>query len=158
MRKIPSTLAIGILVGSMSAQLAFAQGAPPKLTEEQAHDIGVDAYVYLYPLITMDITRRQLTNTDKGFGRGPMNVFHNVPAYPPASDKSVVRTNYDTLYSITYLDLLKEPVVVSVPDTAGRFYLLPMLDMWTDVFASPGWRTTGTQAANFHCDAARLEA
>src|ERR1700674_3248931 len=78
-----------------------------------------------------------------------MNVFSNVPAYPPASDKTVVRTNYDTLYSIAYLDLLKEPVVISVPDTAGRYYLLPMLDMWTDVFASPGWRTTGTQAGTF---------
>jgi hypothetical protein len=144
-----SIFAASIFVGAMSAQSAVAQSAAPKLTEEQAHSIGVDAYVYLYPLITMDITRRQLSNTDKGFGRGPMNAFSNVPAYPPASDKSVVRTNYDTLYSLAYLDMLKEPVVVSVPDTAGRFYLLPMLDMWTDVFASPGWRTTGTQAGNF---------
>src|SRR5436189_64834 len=110
---------------------------------------GLDVNVYFYPLITMDITRKQLTNTDKGFGRGPMNAFSNVPAYPPASDKTVVRTNYDTLYSIAYLDMLKEPVIVSVPDTAGRYYLLPMLDMWTDVFASPGWRTTGTQAGTF---------
>jgi hypothetical protein len=146
MIKTTTVLVLGLLISPVLSLAAWAQTA---VTEQEAHAIGVDAYVYLYPLITMDITRKQLTNTDKGFGRGPMNVFHNVPAYPPASDKSVVRTNYDTLYSITYLDLLKEPVVVSVPDTGGRFYILPMLDMWTDVFASAGSRTTGTQATNF---------
>ena len=117
------------------------------ITEEQAHAIGVEAYLYFYSPVTMDLTRKQLTNVEpgKGFG-GPMNVFANVPAYPSAEDRIVVRPNFDTLYSSAWLDLTKEPVVVSVPDTGGRYYLLPMLDMWTDVFASPGWRTTGTQA------------
>lgn len=119
------------------------------MTEAEAHAIGLEVYIYLYPLVTMEITRRQFTNSDAGFGRGPMNEFHNVPEYPPAADTSVVRTNYDTLYSIAYLDLSSEPMIVSAPNTDGRFYMLPMLDMWTDVFASPGWRTTGTDAVHF---------
>ncbi len=125
--------------------------ADEPLTREAANAIGVDAYVYFYPLVTMDITRKQSVNVEPGkeFGKGPMNTFVSVPAYPPADLKLVVRVNFDTLYSIAWLDLTKEAQVVSAPDTNGRFYLLPMLDMWTDVFASPGWRTTGTKAGNF---------
>src|SRR5271157_4592090 len=124
--------------------------AQPSVTEQGAYAIGVDAYVYFYPLVTMDITRKQLTNAEPGKGLGgPMNVFVNIPEYPTADMRVVVRPNFDTLYSSGWLDLTKEPMIVSVPDTGGRYYLLPMLDMWTDVFASPGWRTTGTQAGNF---------
>jgi hypothetical protein len=121
------------------------------LTEQAAHDIAVDAYLYFYSPISMDITRLQSTNIEAGkeFGKGPMNTFVNIPAYPPADMKVVVRPNFDTLYSVAWLDLTKEAQMVSVPDTNGRYYLLPMLDMWTDVFASPGWRTTGTEAGNF---------
>jgi hypothetical protein len=125
--------------------------APGSVTEEEAHAIGVDAYLYFYPIVTMDVTRKQLTNqkpSPGGIG-GPMNSFANVGAFPTADMRVVVRPNFDTLYSSGWLDLTKEPMVVSAPDTSGRYYLLPMLDMWTDVFASPGWRTTGTQAANF---------
>ena len=125
--------------------------AAETLTEDQAHAIGVDAYLYFYPLVTMELTRRQLTNQQPGPASlgGPMNRFANIPAFPSADMRAVVRPNFDTLYSSGWLDLTKEPVVVSAPDTGGRYYLLPMLDMWTDVFASPGWRTTGTAAANF---------
>ncbi|MGA2637572.1 DUF1254 domain-containing protein [Methylocella sp.] len=145
---IRATFAGSLLLTLSLAAGARAEDAAPAMTAEEAHSIGVDAYIYLYPLVTMDITRKQLTNSD-GFGRGPMNEFHNVPAYPPATDTSVVRTNYDTLYSIAYLDLSNEPMVVSAPDTDGRYFMLPMIDMWTDVFASPGSRTTGTKAAHF---------
>ena len=118
---------------------------------EQARAIGVDAYLYFYPLVSMDVTRKQSTNIAPGkeFAKGPMNMFVSVPAYPPADLKVVVRVNFDTLYSVAWLDLTQEPQIVSAPDTNGRFYLLPMLDMWTDVFASPGWRTTGTKASSF---------
>jgi len=130
--------------------VASAASAAPTVSEEEAHAIGVEAYLYLYSLVTMDLTRLQFTNVEKvdGFS-GPMNVFVNVPAYPTAEMRTVVRPNFDTLYSSAWLDLTEGPMVVSVPDTDGRYYLLPMLDMWTDVIASPGWRTTGTQMQTF---------
>ena len=143
----------GLLAAGLVAMAALSSPAvaATAVTEQEAHAIGVDAYIYLYPLVTMDLTRKQSTNIEAGkeIGKGPTNMFVNVPEYPPATFRTVVRPNFDTLYSVAWLDLVKEPMIVSVPDTGGRYYLLPMLDMWTDVFASPGWRTTGTQAGNF---------
>jgi hypothetical protein len=138
------------LLAFCSLDTARAQ-QPVSVTAQEAYEIGVEAYVYFYPLVTMDVTRRQLTNIEAGrmVGRGPMNTFVHIRAYPTAEFREVVRPNFDTLYSIVWLDLTKEPMIVSVPDTEGRYYLLPMLDMWTDVFAVPGKRTSGTKAGNF---------
>jgi hypothetical protein len=150
MSRVAGFVAICLAVPLWAGASAVAQNSAPTVTVEQARAIGVDAYIYFYPLILMDLTRKQSINGDRtDFGQGPMNTFANVPAYPPADFKGVVRSNFDTLYSIAWLDLRDGPVVVSAPNTGGRYYLLPMLDMWTDVFASPGWRTTGTQAGNF---------
>ncbi len=111
-----------------------------------AHQLGVEAYLYLYPLVTMEVTRRQMTNVEAGKmpGRAPMGQFAHIPAFPTADFKAVVRPNFDTLYSCAWLDLSGGPVIVSLPDTAGRYYVYPIYDMWTDAFAAPGWRTTGT--------------
>jgi hypothetical protein len=81
--------------------------------------------------------------------RAPVNQFAHFRSYPDANAKDVVRFNFDTLYSFAWLDLSREPIVLSVPDTGGRYYLVPILDMWTDVFAVPGSRTTQGKARNF---------
>ena len=142
---LPALLSAALACGAPSA----ARAADP-ISEQEAHSIGVQAYLYFYPLVTMDITRRQLTNVAKPEGISYADEYvrehRNIP---PADMKVVVRPNFDTLYSSAWLDLTKGPMIVSVPDTHGRYYLLPMLDMWTDVFASPGWRTTGTQAGDY---------
>lgn len=143
---------IALVVASSIAIVAHATTARSEtMSPQEAHDIAVNAYLYFYSPVTMDVTRKQLTNSPPGKDAigAPMNSFANIAAYPTADMRTVVRPNFDTLYSSAWLDLTKEPAIVSVPDTHGRYYLLPMLDMWTDVFASPGWRTTGTQAGTF---------
>jgi hypothetical protein len=96
--------ALSLVVPLALAPAAIAQAAQP-ISEAEAQAIAVDAYIYFYSLVTMDVTRRQFTNIEPGkqLGKGPMNMFNNVPVYPPADFKGVVRPNFDTLYSIAYL-------------------------------------------------------
>ncbi len=124
--------------------------APAEASIAEAAEIAVEAYLYAYPLVLMDITRRLATNVESPAGtRCPMNQFAHLRVFPDATFTDVVRPNADTLYSSLWFDVSKEPLVISVPDSGGRYYLLPMLDLWTDVFASPGKRTTGTSPQKF---------
>ncbi len=119
---------------------------------DELYAIARDAYLYAYPIVMMDVTRRQATNVANASSvnmRAPVNQFVHVRAYPAAHEKDVVRFNFDTLYSFAWLDLSEGPIVLSAPDTQGRYYLLPMLDMWTEVFAVVGSRTTGTQVGTY---------
>lgn len=118
---------------------------------EELTRIAADAYLFGFPIVLMEVTRQITTNVPAGRrpGFGPMNLFTHMQAFPPGDFKEVVRPNFDTLYSTLWFDLRDEPIVISVPDTAGRYYMLPFMDMWSDVFALVGRRTTGTAAGNY---------
>ncbi|MCD9085714.1 DUF1254 domain-containing protein [Stenotrophomonas sp. SY1] len=123
--------------------------AAASLSEQEAYAIAKDAYVYAYPAMLTYATVRKLSNFAEpkvGDAFGPPNQFHHALAYPNAEDRIVIRTNVDTLYSAAVLDLKAEPQVLSVPAT-DRYFQLPMLSLWTDVFAVPGTRTTGKNTA-----------
>lgn len=112
---------------------------------EEARQIAVDAYVYGYPLVTMEMTRRVMTNGGGLQGtQAPMGHLARVREYPSADFRNVTAPNADTLYTTAWIDVVKEPWVLSLPEADGRYYLFPMLDAWTNVFQSPGKRTTGT--------------
>lgn len=123
-----------------------------EVSESEATAIGTDAYIYGYSLVTMEITRRVMTAVpapDLKVMRSPMGQFLKARSYPDASYRDVTAPNADTLYSSAWLEVSKEPYVLSMPDMGDRYYLMPMLCGWTDVFASPGSRTAGEKAANY---------
>lgn len=115
------------------------------LTAGEARAIAEEAYVYGYPLVTMEMTRRVMTNVaEPQATRAPMGHLIRVREYPTAQFRDVTAPNADTLYTTAWVDVAKEPWVLSLPDADDRYYLFPMLSGWTDVFQVPGKRTTGT--------------
>lgn len=139
--------AICYLFVSMSIFHGLVQGQ--QVSEEEAQLIARDAYVYAYPLVLTHTTLQKLSNfaePKEGDAYGPPNRFNHARAFPNPDDKIVIRENVDTLYSAATLDLKDGPLVLSVPAT-DRFFHLPMLSLWTDVFAVPGTRTTGKNVA-----------
>ena len=136
---------IGLLIAGCGTASALAQS----VSVQEAVDIATDAYVYGYSLVTTDVTRIQMTNTDKVEGlRGPAGQFINVKRYPPGDYRGVSAPNADTLYSAAWIDL-SEPQVFSHPDMGKRYFLFPMYDLWMSIIQSPGSRTTGGKAGNF---------
>jgi hypothetical protein len=111
---------------------------------------GLEAYVYGFPLVVMDLTREQMTSVPQaGEFFAPVNQFAVMTKYPDASFKVIPRTGLDTLFATAWVDVGPEPMVLSVPDTGGRYYVIALFDLWSDVFASIGKRTTGTKAGNY---------
>lgn len=132
------------------AALPLFSQQPTTLSKADAEAFAIEIYIYGYPLVTMDMTRAVMTNTDVPKGsKAPMGQFANLRTYPDASFKDVTAPNADTLYSSAWLDLSKEPYILHLPDENGRYYLMPMLSGWTNVFASLGTRTTGTKSGDY---------
>lgn len=143
--RLASVVALVVALPVTSAQAQTVN----KLSPAEAKQIGVDAYVYGYSLITTEVTRVLFSNVAKVEGlHAPMGQFVNVPRYPPADFRAVSAPNADTLYSIGWIDL-SAPQVFSHPDMGKRFYLFEMTDLWMIDFETPGTRTAGGAAANY---------
>jgi hypothetical protein len=143
-------MTLAFVLIAFCARRAGAQQAGAPLSADQAAAIGTDAYIYGYPLVTVEITRRVVTNAARPVGlHAPTGQFGRAREYPTAAFKDVTAPNADTLYSSAFLDLSKEPYILSIPDAKGRYYLMPMLDGWTTVFQVPGKRTSGTKAQKY---------
>ncbi|WP_294951119.1 DUF1254 domain-containing protein [Sulfurovum sp.] len=149
MIKIIKRMFTGVLVTLFAASLQL--NASSALEKEELDRIALQSYIYTYPLVLMEVTRKQMTNMPLGENpnRGPMMQFTHIRTFPNAKFREVVRPNFDTLYSLAWVDVSKEPVILSVPEVKDRFFMLPMYDMWTDTFAVVGTYANGTKAGNY---------
>ncbi|HET8546119.1 MAG TPA: DUF1254 domain-containing protein [Pseudolabrys sp.] len=142
---------LSLLTGTSITTVAHAELGELHLGEGlEDFWLATDAYIYGYPLVTMEMTRRVITNVARPEGtKAPMGHIIKLRQYPDASFRDVTAPNADTLYTTAFVDVGKEPWVLSIPDMKGRYALFPMLDGWTTVFQVPGKRTTGTNAQTY---------
>ena len=135
-----------IVAFTLFAACKTTEAAAP-LTPATAQQIAEDAYIYGYSLISVEMTRKVMTNVAKPQGtHSPMGQIVNLREYPTAAFRDVTAPNADTLYSLAFLDLSKEAWVISWPDMGDRYYVWEFYDAWVPVIASPGSRTTGQKA------------
>jgi hypothetical protein len=119
----------------------------PPLLRRRTAALAAEALIVTYPLVLMDLVKDQLTATVRaGPLRAPVNRFAHLPEFSRTPVASFVTPNVDTLTSSAWLDLAKEPLVLSVPDTGGRYFAMPLYDAWTTVVATISTRTTGSRA------------
>jgi hypothetical protein len=145
---IALTLALGALVACEQQAPAppkaeAPKAPPPPSVDEKIKRLAAEVYVYAYPLVLTDVTMRVQT------AKTPINSLTHRRSLPDASTTDVAYPNADFLYTQGWLDLSKGPVVLSVPDTKGRYYLFALIDAWTNVAGSLGSRTTGTDKIEF---------
>lgn len=126
--------------------LLLVLGAPalPATSPQEVRAIAERAYTFAYPMVLMEFTRRNALERPSVLGLSETNRFTHAPQFPDHRFHQVIRPNADTLYSSSWLDLSKEPVLLHISGTHDRYFLMQFLDAWTETFASPGKRTTGT--------------
>ena len=130
--------------------LAAGGGAAQALTADEAQAIAEDAYIYGYSLISVEMSRRVITNVETPEAkRAPMGQFANLREYPDASYRDVTAPNADTLYSNAFIDVAEEPWIVSWPDMGDRYYVWEFYDAWVPAVFDPGSRTTGGGAQTY---------
>ena len=145
----PAVLAL--CLGAM-ATLALAASADeaPSVGAVEAIRIATEAYIYGYPLVTFDMVRRQQTNVAAPDAEhAPMGQMIKMRSYPAVDNHCCAAPNADTLYTEVWLDVSREPWILGIPDMGSRYYIVPMLDGWSDVIKAASPSTTGSKAQTY---------
>jgi hypothetical protein len=137
-----------VCLATLSAVLFVGQAE--SLGLEEAVNIAMEAYIYGYPLITFDMVRKQQTNVaTPDAEHAPIGQLIKMRSYPAVDNRCCAAPNADTLYTMVWLDVSIEPWVFSIPDMGERYYIMPMLDGFSEVFKVASSRTTGGKAQTY---------
>lgn len=156
MNKVLSSLLLVFLLGAFNQTSKTSSSSEDTATspsDQQIIQTLKEAYEFGFPLMVMYATQQVGTNVEEVNNTGriaaPINQVSSATQFPDDKFRDVVRPNNDTYYSAASIDLKSEPLVLQIPNTYGRYALFPMLDAWTNVFFSPGKRTTGTETQTY---------
>lgn len=112
--------------------------------------LAAEAFLYGYPLV---YNMREIAKFPAGPNLAtpaalPYNTFGSArQLLDPTAH--FVSPNNDTLYLVAMCDVRNGPLVLHVPDTHDRYYVLQFVDAWTNNFAYIGRRATGTAEGRY---------
>ncbi len=127
-----------------------AKGVPaPGIAETKA--IAEEAFIYGLPLVmNYAVMNEFVIDKNSGQYKAPFNTINNEARVFTYKDTAVVTPNSDTPYSMLWLDLRAEPMVISVPAVPkGRYYSVQLVDGNTYNYGYIGSRATGVAAGNY---------
>ena len=148
-RKMFSCLALLPAAFMLALSIAIPLQAE-SVSKDEAKEIATDAYLYAYPMLYnyKTLFQQAVDPSFPGYVGGFNRFRHYSRGFTPA-DKDIVTPSNDTPYSWAWLDLRTEPMVVSVPASPDRYYVLQWFDLYTHNFAYLGSRATGTEAGDY---------
>ena len=141
--------AFAVTTATSTAAIAQNKTEWPSLFE--AKDIAEEGFIYGLPLV-MNYAVMQEFAVDRNSGqfKAPFNEINNMHHVATPADTAVITPNSDTPYSITWLDLRAEPMVISVPAIEReRYYAVQLIDGNTYNFGYIGTRATGTEPGDY---------
>lgn len=142
------TFAIGFVVLLVVAVIQIMR--TPSLHQDGVVNDAVDAYIYGYPLITLDMARKQQTNVQQADEQhAPMGQMINMREYLPIDNHCCAAPNADTLYTMAWFDVYEEPWVLTVPEISDRYYIIPLLDGFSEVIKVVSSINDGSKAQTF---------
>lgn len=127
----------------------YAAGKSEKRAEKaSAAEDAEKVYIFGFPIVFMHINERVMTNNTESFDNMPLNSFRH-GGVPDIKKRAQAFADPDFFTSTARLALGKEPLVLELPDTGGRYAFFTVTDAWTSVTASVGTRTAGMQKQTY---------